>query len=98
MKSIALVIISSVWILGTLTPPVLSLFSDDSSFICMNINEEEPQEEEKKEIGEEKILTNVYSEYSQNDNINNQNLFTDLTKDVVSHSTEILLPPPESNS
>ena len=98
MKSITLVIISSVWILGTLTPPILSLFSDDSSFICMNMTEEEPQEEEKKELGEEKILTNLYQDSSLNGNIQSQNLFIDISKVVVSHSTEILLPPPEYNS
>lgn len=96
MKTLALVIISSVWILGTLTPPMISLFSDDSSFVCMNMNEEEPQEEQKKEIGEEKILTDVYSDSSLNGNIKNHILFIDISKDVVSHSTEILLPPPES--
>lgn len=95
MKSIALVIISSIWILGTLTPPILSVCIDDSSFICMNMNEEEPQEEEKKEKGEEKILIDPNAHSTLNSYFKNQNLFIDISKDLLNLSTEILLPPPE---
>ena len=95
MKSTVLVIISSFWILGTLTPPILTLFSDDSSFICITMNEEEPQEEEKKDMGEEKILPHFNEGSSLNGNIKNRNLYIDISKDVSKHSTEILLPPPE---
>jgi hypothetical protein len=98
MKSIVLVIISSVWILGTLTPPIVSLFLDDSNFICLNLNEEEPQEEEKKDLGEEKILAEFNRNTSLNGYFQNSNVFIDLSKDVVNQSTEILLPPPEYNS
>jgi len=61
------------------------------------MNEEEPQEEEKKELGEEKILTNPNQNAALKGNIESRNLFLDISKDIVSHSTEILLPPPEYN-
>ncbi len=95
MKSIVLIIISSVWILGTLTPPILSLFSDDNNFICLNMTEEEPQEEEKKDLGEEKIISNCNQYASINGQINGRILFIDISKDEVSNSAEILLPPPK---
>lgn len=98
MKSIALAILTSFWILGSLTPPIVSLFSDDSNFICLTLNEEEPQEVEKKDLGEEKILTEFNRHTSLNGYIQNSNLFIDLSKDVVNHSAEILLPPPKYNS
>lgn len=98
MKSFIFVILTSVWLTGILAPPVLLLLDVTKPFISINLNEEEPQKVEKKEQGEEKILTNFKQDSSHNGNIRNRLLFSDLSKNVVNHSTEILLPPPEYNS
>lgn len=96
MKSLVLIVLSSIWILGVLTPPIVNLVTDDASFISMNLNEEEPQEEEKKDIDEEKILTIRHQGYSIWSTKNSAVLFDTASFGVLTHTTEIPLPPPES--
>lgn len=94
-KSFVIVFLSTIWVTGIISPPVLQLIDDNASFISFNLNEEEPQEQEKKDTGEEFTLGNpmdVYDfvpfSYSES-NGNSQNSFTN------SYYGEIQLPPPE---
>lgn len=95
MKSLIIILLSSIWILGVLTPPIVNLMAEDASFVSMNLNEEESQKEEKKDIGEEKILTNPNQDMALSVNKNNAVLFNASAFRLPKHITEIPLPPPE---
>jgi hypothetical protein len=69
--------------------------TDDASFISMNLNEEEPQEQQKKDIDEEKILTFPNQGFPLWSNKNNLVLFDTVSFTLLAHTTEIPLPPPE---
>ena len=94
-KSFVVVFLSTIWITGIIAPPVLQLIDDNAMFISLNMNEEEPQEQGKKDIGEEFILGNPMS-------VNDFLLFSysDSAGDYASSFSnsyygEIQLPPPE---
>ncbi len=95
MKSLIIIVLSTIWILGVLTPPIVHLITDDASFISMNLNEEEPQEQQKKDIDEEKILTFPNHGFPLWGNKNNMVLSDSASFIILSHTTEIPLPPPE---
>ncbi|MEY8020538.1 hypothetical protein AB8P51_06905 [Muriicola sp. SD30] len=94
-KSFVVVFLSTIWITGIIAPPVLQLIDDNAVLISLNMNEEEPQEQGKKDIGEEFILGNPMS-------VNDFLLFSysDSAGDSASSFSnsyygEIQLPPPE---
>jgi hypothetical protein len=97
MKSFIIVILTSVWLTGILSPPILQLLDVTKPIITINLNEEEPQEQGKKDLSEEVIIINLPRHQSI--------LFLgSLTLDnweynlhYLSHTTEIQLPPPEIN-
>ncbi len=97
MKSFIIVILTSVWLTGILAPPILQLLDVTKPFITINLNEEEPQEQGKKDLSEEVILSNLPRQQSI--------IFLgSLTRDnweynlhYLSYTTEIQLPPPETN-
>jgi len=97
MKSFIFVILTSVWLTGILAPPILQLLDVDGPIISINLNEEESQEQGKKDLSEEIFLSNLPG---------HQSVFflRSLTQTnwkhnlhYLSHTTEIQLPPPETN-
>jgi hypothetical protein len=95
MKSFIFVILSSIWFTGILAPPILQLLDVDKPLITINLNEEESQEQAKKDLSEEIILSNLPG---------HQSIFflSSLTQTNWEHSlqyllysSEIHLPPPE---
>ena len=94
-KSFIVVFLSTIWITGIIAPPVLQLIDDNTVIISLNMNEEEPQEQGKKDPVEEFILGNLMG-------VNDFYLFSysDLAGDSASSFSnsyygEIQLPPPE---
>ncbi len=95
MKSFIFIILTSAWLTGILAPPVLQLLDVNGPFISINMNEEEPQEQSKKDQSEEVILSGlsgqqsiVYLKSFSQANWEHQMYY-------VSYTTEIPLPPPE---
>ena len=94
-RSFVFAFLTSIWLLGITTPPILQLMEENTPLISFNMNEEESQEQGKKDIGEEIILTNplgfndmlIYS-YSDSASNNHRHLFN-------TYFGEIQLPPPE---
>lgn len=94
-KSLVVVILSTFWITGIIAPAVLQLIDDNAALISLNMNEEEPQEQGKKDIGEEFILgdpmsVNDFILFSYSESAGNStSSFSN------SYYGEIQLPPPE---
>lgn len=94
-KSFVVVFLSTIWITGIIAPPLFQLMDDNAVLISLNMNEEEPQEQGKKDIGEEFILGNAMSVndfilFSYSESVgNNSSTFSN------SYYGEIQLPPPE---
>jgi len=95
MKSFIFIILTSVWVTGILAPPMLQLMDVTKPFISINLNEEEPQEQAKKDLSEEIILSNLPGHQSVFfvSNLSQTNWEQSLR--YLSYSTEIQLPPPE---
>ncbi|WP_297762818.1 hypothetical protein [uncultured Muriicola sp.] len=95
MKSFIFVILTSIWLTGILAPPVLQLLDVTTPFISINMNEEEPQEQAKKDLSEEIILSNLPRHQSVFflSSLSQTNWEQSLL--YLSYSTEIQLPPPE---
>ncbi|MBT8289814.1 MAG: hypothetical protein KJO93_03200 [Muriicola sp.] len=94
-RSFVVVFLSAIWISAIIAPPVLQLIDDNAPLISLNMNEEEPHEQGKKDIGEEFILGNPMSVndfllFSYSDSAGNNPIsFSN------SYYGEIQLPPPE---
>jgi hypothetical protein len=95
MKSFIFVILTSIWLTGILAPPILQLLDVKKPLITINLNEEESQEQAKKDLSEEIILSNLPE---------HQSIFflSSLTQTswedslhCLSYASEIQLPPPE---
>ncbi len=95
MKSFIIVILTSVWLTGILAPPILQLLDVTKPIITINLNEEEPQEQAKKDLSEEIILSNLPGHQSVFflSSLSQTNWEHSLR--YLSYSTEIQLPPPE---
>lgn len=96
MKSFVFVILTSVWLTGILVPPMLQLLDINDPMISININEEEPQEQGKKDLNEEIILSNLSRHQSLFflRGLSQPKYEHDLY--YLSYPTEIQLPPPEA--
>lgn len=95
MKYFVFFILTSVWITGILAPPIIQLIEGTEPLLSININEEEPQEQGKKDLDEEIILSNLtgYQMVSTFKNPTQSNWEHRLF--YLPHITEIQLPPPE---
>lgn len=95
MKSFIIVILTSVWLTGILAPPILQLLDVTKPIITITLNEEEPQEQAKKDLSEEIILSNLPGHQSVYflSSLSQTNWEHNLS--YLSYSTEIQLPPPE---
>jgi hypothetical protein len=95
MKSFIFVILTSVWLTGILAPPILQLLDVSKPFISINLNEEEPQEQAKKDLSEEIILSNLPGHQSIFFLRNLTQTNWEHSLQYLSYTTEIQLPPPE---
>ncbi len=95
MKSFIFVILTSVWLTGILAPPMLQLLDISKPFISINFNEEEPQEQAKKDLSEEIILSNLPGHQSAFFLSSLSQTNWEHSLQYLSYTTEIRLPPPE---
>jgi hypothetical protein len=95
MRSYIYIFLTSIWLTGILAPPILQLFDVNRPILVVNLNEEEPQEQAKKDLSEELILTRLTGQQSmiflRSFTKNNW----DHSLNYVSFTSEIPLPPPE---
>ncbi|NNJ89602.1 MAG: hypothetical protein HKP53_09380 [Eudoraea sp.] len=95
MKSFIFIILTSIWITGILAPPVLQLLDVNRPFVSINMNEEEPQEQNKKDQSEEIVLLNISSHQSVILFENRRRPNWEHHFHFFTFTTEIQLPPPE---
>jgi hypothetical protein len=95
MKSFVIVILTSIWLIGILVPPIIQLLDVPGKFISININEEEPQEQNKKDLNEEFILSNISGHHLLNFAKINAQQSWDHRFLYLSHIAEIQVPPPK---
>lgn len=95
MKSLIVVILTSIWLTGVLAPPILQLMDVTKPFISINFNEEEPQEQAKKDLNEEIILSNLPGHQSEFFLRSLTQTNWEHSLHYLSYTTEIQLPPPE---
>lgn len=95
MKSYIVVVLMSIWLTGILAPPILQLFDVTKPLISINLSEEEPQEQAKKDLSEEIILSNPPGHQSAFFLGNSTQTTWEHSLQYLSYTTEIQLPPPE---
>ena len=96
MKSLFRTTLLIVWILSLSAPTLVTLFhNDDQAIIVMNFGEEEQEEQNTKDISEEKIIPAFPSFglliFTLNDNSASDIYFLGISN----HEHDIPLPPPE---
>ena len=91
-----LLVLLSVWLFAIFAPPVISVFSEDGNpLITINLNEEEPQEQAKKDLDEKVVLERNFANYILLAKFwNSSKYFPSLLKNS-DNTSEIVLPPPE---
>lgn len=95
MRSVFIIILTSIWLSGITIPPILQLIDDNAQLISFALNEEEQKEQGEKDLKEE-VFISEHSEITDLNILNNQNVAFSLYRiQYLSLSAEIDLPPPE---
>jgi len=95
MKYFIFFILTSVWITGILALPIIQLMEGNEPLISININEEEPLEQGKKDPSEEIIISNLTGHQIVSAIKISPQTNWRYRINYLSHVTEIQLPPPE---
>jgi len=96
IKSSILTSIISIWLFAVFAPSIISLVNnEDGIFISVNLNEEEPQEQGKKDDSEEKTIPEYWIAQIHVSSQERTFLSDQLEVIIYSHAIEIPLPPPE---
>lgn len=96
IKSAILASLISIWLFAVFAPSIISYINNEESFfISVNLNDEEPQEQTKKDDKEEKTFLENWITPIAVSPMERTFLSEQQELNISSHSIEILLPPPE---
>jgi hypothetical protein len=97
MKTFIILLLSAIWLNSVFATPLLKVMSDDIPYLSVNMNEEEPQEQDKLDIGEDYIFSQPNHLILLQFQNRNTRLFSENPSKVFSFTTKIQLPPPETS-
>jgi len=96
LKSLKHFILLFVWMFAILAPPVVSMLEDDNkTFVTLNLNEEEQQEQGKTDIDENLIVEKKGSDFSLLSILESSLSCAFYVLESSEHISKIFLPPPE---
>ncbi|WP_373073908.1 hypothetical protein [Zeaxanthinibacter enoshimensis] len=95
MKKSVLFLISIVWIAGLMAPSLLSYCGENNALISVNINEEEPQKQEKKDNQKEKLVKDITTNLDQIVELDSSTSPVTPLYFTLDFYNKIPLPPPE---
>jgi len=96
MKSVILLVLSSIWLFVVFVPSVLSIMDiEEVSFISINLTDEEQEEQINQDFDEEIVLQEFSSLKSQIKVLNTLFIISSKVIFFRPHTLEIFLPPPK---